>query len=121
MIAFLCKRYYDFITILKGCQIYFFQPVYTPAPLTTKRLRCIKSQVGLLHPQYALSSTNALIHGILGYLKDNGYAWFRQWPTFPMKDGKEAWLKVSRDLGLFAKMQVREAVNLVPVGCEFTF
>ena len=36
-----------------------------------------------------------------------------------IKDGKEAWLKVSLHLGLFAKMQVREAVKLIPVGCEF--
>ena len=36
-----------------------------------------------------------------------------------IKDGKEAWLKVYRDLGLFAKKQVRETVKLVPVGCEF--
>ena len=34
----------------------------------------IREQLGLPHPQYAPNATNALIHGILGYLKDNGYA-----------------------------------------------
>ena len=33
----------------------------------------IREQLGLPYPRYAPSSTNALIHGILGYLKDNGY------------------------------------------------
>ena len=36
-----------------------------------------------------------------------------------IKAGEEAWLKVSRNLNTSAKMQVREAVKLVPVGCEF--
>ena len=34
----------------------------------------IREQLGLPSPQYTAGSTNALIHGILGYLKDDGYA-----------------------------------------------
>ena len=34
----------------------------------------IHPQLGLLQPQYTASDTYALTYGILGYLKDNGYA-----------------------------------------------
>ena len=34
----------------------------------------IRERLGLPHSEYIASSTSALIHGILGYLKDNGYA-----------------------------------------------
>ena len=33
----------------------------------------IREQLGLPQPQYIANNTNGLIHGILGYLKDNGY------------------------------------------------
>ena len=34
----------------------------------------IREQLGLPQPQYIANNTNGLIHGILGYLKDNRYA-----------------------------------------------
>ena len=34
----------------------------------------IRERLGLPRPKYTGGNTNALIHGILGYLKDDGYA-----------------------------------------------